>query len=285
MTGRSSRPELLSVHPCFTEGAGRRYGRMHIPCAPRCNLSCAFCGRGLDAGETWLPGRTESVVTPDRVREYVQERLAGHPEIRVLGIAGPGEPLFNPETLEVLKILGKDHPDMILCLGTNGFCLPEAAETLAELGVRTVTVTVNAARPETMLRLNDRILLTDGTALSGEDGAKELLSRQLEGIRRCADLDITVKVNTVLVPGINDSELMRIAEKVREAGASIQNLMPLQPAGRLKDHPAPSPAQLHQARRELEQILPQFRSCTQCRADACGLLTKQDIGTFPGCIK
>ena len=42
----------LSEHPCFSEAAHGQFGRLHIPCAPRCNFDCAFCGRGMDDGAT-----------------------------------------------------------------------------------------------------------------------------------------------------------------------------------------------------------------------------------------
>ena len=93
---------------------------------------------------------------------------------------------------------------------------------------------------------------------------------------------MTVKVNTVLVPGINDGELLGIARAVHERGAAIMNVMPLKPAGRLSGWPSPSAEALRSARDELSTILPQFRRCAQCRADACGLIGEGEPG---GCMK
>ena len=93
---------------------------------------------------------------------------------------------------------------------------------------------------------------------------------------------MTVKVNTVLVPGINDGELCGIARAVHERGAAIMNVMPLKPAGRLSGWPSPSAETLYSARDELSTILPQFRRCAQCRADACGLIGEGEAG---GCVK
>ncbi len=77
----------LSEHPCFSEAAHGQFGRLHIPCAPRCNFDCAFCGRGMDDGATRLPGRAMQIVRPDEAVDYVRKRLACHPEVRVLGVA------------------------------------------------------------------------------------------------------------------------------------------------------------------------------------------------------
>lgn len=273
----------LSAHPCFSNSAHGRYGRLHIPCAPKCNLNCAYCGRGVDAGDMQLPGRTMRIVRPEEAAEYVAERLAAYPEITVLGIAGPGEPLYNPETFQVLEILRRSFPQYALCIGCNGFFLPENAARLIDLGVKTITVTVNTLRPETGALLNLRILTGDGQTLEGLGGARLLIDRQLEGVERAAKLGAAVKVNTVYIPNVNDGEMADIARAVGERGAAIMNVMPLRPAGRLRAYPAPSPEALHAARRSLEAILPQFYCCTQCRADACGIPSRDDEAV--GCVK
>ena len=272
----------LSEHPCFSEAAHARFGRLHIPCAPRCNFDCAFCGRGMDDGATRLPGRAMQIVCPDEAVDYVRKRLACHPEVRVLGVAGPGEPLYNPETFEVLALLKQSFPDLGLCLGTNGFLLPENAARLRSLGVETLTVTVNALKPETGAQLNDHILDERGNRLTGIEAAQESIARQLRGIELSAREGMTVKVNTVLVPGLNDGELHGIACAVHERGAAIMNVMPLKPAGRLFGWPSPSAEALRSVRDELSTILPQFRRCAQCRADACGLIGEGEAG---GCVK
>ncbi len=272
----------LSEHPCFSEAAHARFGRLHIPCAPRCNFDCAFCGRGMDDGATRLPGRAMQIVRPDEAVDYVRKRLACHSEVRVLGVAGPGEPLYNPETFEVLALLKQSFPDLGLCLGTNGFLLPENAARLRSLGVETLTVTVNALKPETGARLNDHILDERGNRLTGIEAAQESIARQLRGIELSAREGMTVKVNTVLVPGLNDGELRGIACAVHERGAAIMNVMPLKPAGRLFGWPSPSAEALRSVRDELSTILPQFRRCAQCRADACGLIGEGEAG---GCVK
>lgn len=273
----------LAKHPCFSNHAHGRYGRMHIPCAPECNLNCAFCGRGVDGGEGQLPGRTMQIVRPEQVAEYVASRLEAHPEITVLGIAGPGEPLFNPETFRVLEILRREFPQYPLCLGTNGYFLPENAQRLRDLGVETVTVTVNTLRPEISAQLNPWVITENGQRLDGIEGGELLIHRQLEGIRRSAAAGMTVKVNTVYVPNVNDGEMRGIAAEVQGCGASIMNIMPLRPAGRSKRLPAPLPEEIHRVRQQLEEILPQFYCCTQCRADACGIPHREE--EISGCIK
>ena len=122
----------------------------------------------------------------------------------------------------------------------------------------------------------------------GELGAAFLVRRQLAGIRRAVAANLTVKVNTVLIPGVNfegagpggleagapragQSEIGLVARAVARAGASLHNIVPLIPLGVLADRPRPSCDELRRARREAASFLPQFHLCRQCRADAVGV--------------
>ncbi len=156
----------------------------------------------------------------------------------------------------------------MLCLGTNGYLLADKVNLLHELGVETITVTVNAVTPETILKINPGLWDETGQYCEGVPSAERLLFRQLDGICRAVALHITVKVNAVCVPGVNDGEMDRIAQKVRDCGVQIMNVMPLKPAGRLKHAMPPSPAEIHALRARLGTILPQMYHCVQCRADA-----------------
>ena len=63
--------------------------------------------------------------------------------LRVAGVAGPGEPLANPATLETLRLIHARFPRLLLCLSTNGLVLSDALPELLDCGVSTLTVTVN----------------------------------------------------------------------------------------------------------------------------------------------
>ena len=89
---------------------------------------------------------------------------------------------------------------------------------------------------------------------------------------------ITVKVNTVLVIGINDQHIEKIAKTVKEAGASIYNIIPLIPQHELKDYPAPTCAQIDGARLLAQKYIDVFRHCQRCRADAIGIPGEKDYG-------
>ena len=76
----------------------------------------------------------------------------------------------------------------------------------------------------------------------------------------------------VLIPGCNDEQIPLIAEKVSGLGAFVMNVMPVIPCGSLKDVVPPTPEYLERLRSSNEQTIPQFRHCSQCRADAFGLI-------------
>ena len=133
--------------PCFSGGAHRRFGRIHLPVAPRCNLQCAYCDRRYDCPNESRPGVTSSLLTPKDAVQRTALALAREPRIRVAGVAGPGEPLDNPETYETFRLLHRRFPALTLCVSTNGLLLPDRVEALTDCGVRTLTITINAVHP------------------------------------------------------------------------------------------------------------------------------------------
>lgn len=260
----------VSQHPCFSGEAHFQCGRIHLPVAPGCNIQCAYCDRKYDCPNESRPGITSVVLTPEEAVRRVGMALEKEPRIRVAAVAGPGEPLYSPVTLETMGLVRENFPDLFLCLSTNGLLLEENLEEIARLGISTLTVTLNTRRPETARKLYLRVS-SEGKNLPPDRGIPLLLAAQEAGIRKAAELGLAVKINTVLVPGINDGEIGEIAETVSRWGAVLMNILPLIPQAKLKDVPRPDPAMIHSARVEGEKFLPQFTHCRQCRADACGI--------------
>jgi MoaA/NifB/PqqE/SkfB family radical SAM enzyme len=195
-------------------------------------------------------------------------------KIDVAGIAGPGDALAEFDNArETFTLIREADSGVTFCLSTNGLLLPRHARDLAELGVSHVTVTVNAASPAEGRRVY-RHVRYDGKNYTGAEGAAILLENQYEGISRLAELGIVTKVNIVMLKGINDGIIPKIAAKVKEAGADMTNIMQLIPVrGAIFEHiPMVSNAELNEARKTCEAILPQMYHCRQCRADAAGTL-------------
>ncbi len=260
-------------HPCFG-GNHNKNGRIHLAVAPRCNIKCGYCTRRHDCANESRPGVTSKILTPRealaRVREVKESPVLG-PIIKVVGIAGPGDPLANEETFETFRLVGNEFPDLMLCMSTNGLLLPEKIDFLHNLGLHSLTVTLNTLDPEVGARIYGHILY-HGRRYTGVEAARILIANQLAGIERAARHGMTIKVNTVLIPGINDDQVPLIGSKVRELGAFVMNIMPLIPQADLAHIVPPSPEALETIRTANEKIIGQFKHCRQCRADAVGLI-------------
>ncbi|GHU49673.1 putative nitrogenase cofactor biosynthesis protein NifB [Clostridia bacterium] len=268
--------EIKNLHPCFNRINNK--GRMHLPVSPACNIMCEFCDRRIgDEGEEIRPGLSKTLISPEEAPDYVAEALRLCPEITVVGIAGPGDTLATDHAMRAFRAIGKRFPALIKCMSTNGLLLPEKIKEIVDVGVTTLTVTVNAVDPAILSRLN-RGILYEGRLYEGEAAALILIGKQLEGIKMAADAGLIVKVNTVLVPGINGSHIGAVARQVGRRGASIFNIIPLIPQNGLKDCQAPDCGEIDAARLEAEAHIPVFRHCEHCRADAVGLLGGKDVG-------
>lgn len=266
-------------HPCFG-GDHSKAGRIHLPVAPGCNIKCGFCERKFDCANESRPGVTSRVLTPDQSVERVRlvkrhMEKQGGAQLKVVGIAGPGDPLANPKTFETFKLVREAFPDMTLCLSTNGLALPESIEKILAYDVHSLTITINALTPETGAKVYEWIQV-GGHRLRGEEAAAYLLERQLEGLRLAAAAGMLVKINNVYIPGVNDHETLDLAVRVRQLGAGMMNIMPVIPVGMFKDIEPPSALTMDMVRNQAELILSQARHCKQCRADAAGVVG-QDI--------
>ncbi|WP_029320229.1 radical SAM protein [Butyrivibrio sp. AE3004] len=265
---------ILKEHPCFGP-CKKNKGRIHLPVAPGCNIECRFCDRKINEDEQ-RPGVTSAVLEPEEAAGFVELAIEKCPEITVVGIAGPGDTLATDRALKTFRLLRGKFPKLIRCMSTNGLLLDEKAEEVAEL-IDTLTVTVNAVDPEIQAQINNKIIY-HGKIYTGIEAAKILIRNQLSGIRKVAKAGTLVKVNTVLVPGINDKHIEEVAATVKAAGASIYNIIPLIPQNDMKDIAAPTCEELHRARQEAELYINVFRHCQHCRADAVGVPGVYDIG-------
>ena len=270
-------PETLEKthrHPCYSFGAHHKYARMHLPVAPKCNISCNYCNRKFDCVNESRPGVTSEILTPGSALDKFRtvKEIINH--LSVVGIAGPGDALANWEnTRESIKLIRQVDPDVVFCLSTNGLMLPDYAPEIVELGVNHVTVTLNSLNPEIGAKIY-RSVNYRGRKYQGAEGAAILLENQLKGIRCLTRHGVAVKINIVMIKNINDHHIPVIVKKVKEMGVFIANIMPLIPApgSAFENFPQTSMKDLNAMRDTCEMDLQQMRHCQQCRADAIGLL-------------
>ena len=263
---------LAHKHPCYSNEAHFRYARIHLPVAKLCNMQCNYCTRKFCANEN-RPGITTRIVEPHEVVEYIDSILSRvTAETTTIGIAGPGEPLYNDETFECLRIVNEKYPNVFRCVASNGLLVEEKLDELIECDVTHLTVTINAVNPVTASKIYAWIN-HNGRIYTGIEAGEVILERQFSGLVEASNAGILVKVNTVYIPGINDGEITDIARAV-SGHAYIMNIMPLIPLGRFSNMRKPTKQEIAAARMSASRYIRQFYHCIQCRADAYGV---------PGC--
>jgi nitrogen fixation protein NifB len=264
-----------ACHPCLDAEAHKTRARMHLPVAPACNIGCRFCTRSLGAAIA-RPGVAETLVRPDEAVGYVARAIELCPELAVVGVAGPGDALATSHALDALSRVSEAFPDLVVCLSTNGLRVADRIDEIDEAGVGSLTVTVNAVDPAILSGIVGWVV-TPGHKSEGEEAARILIDAQKRGIREARARGIVIKVNTVLVPGVNDRHIGEIARMVSALGASRYNVMPLIPNGDLAHVPAPDCREVEAARAAAAPHIEVFRHCRQCRADALGVVGGKDL--------
>jgi nitrogen fixation protein NifB len=268
----------LDKHPCFNPGACKDNGRVHLPVAPSCNMQCGYCNRDYDCVNESRPGVVSTILTPWQAIGYL-EKVSERVPVSVVGIAGPGDPFANPaETLETMELVRIKYPEMLLCVATNGLNLFPFIPDLEKLKVSHVTLTVNAVDPEVGQAMY-RWMRMGPRRYRGLEAAELLLANQKKSILELKKRGILVKVNTVVVPGLNDHHTGRIAETVAGWGADYMNCMAMIPVeGALfGDIREPDIKEMGDLRREAGQFVKQMSHCRRCRADAAGLLEEASV--------
>ncbi len=251
-------------HPCFDENAHFHVGRVHLPVAPKCNIKCRYCEAGICSDVVGVPGAALKIMPTSEVVSTVKNAIKTDPRNKIVAIAGPGDSLANDQTFETLTLVKNHFPELKTCLCTNGLLLPEKIHQLS--GLDYITVTINAFTPKTAKKIY-RYITLDGKKSKDFD---LLLRNQRSGVRLAREMGITVKINTVLIPKINEQEIEEIA-RCASPYAYIMNVMPLIPLGEFKGRKRPSCAQMDRARLAVSKHMRLLKCCKQCRADAIGV--------------
>ena len=189
---------------------GRTVRDLRISITDRCNLRCRYCMPA--EGMEWLPRQDLlSYEEIERLARVCVERF-GFDGIRITG----GEPTVRahlPVLVEKLAALGTD-----LSLTTNGATLRLLAADLRAAGLRRINISLDSLRPETFFAITRR----------------HALAQVLDGIDAAVDAGFSpVKVNCVLIRGVNDEEIVDFATFGRERGVTIRfiEFMPLDADG------------------------------------------------------
>ncbi|MDR1676825.1 MAG: radical SAM protein, partial [Deltaproteobacteria bacterium] len=271
---RNRRLEETAAHPCFNLTAAHNSSRLHLPVSPGCNISCNYCRRDTDCPNESRPGVSSSLLSPEEALERFKRVKKELGNLKVVGFAGPGESLNCPDLLlKTMELVRREDNHITLCLSTNGLMLPFYVTELHSLGLNHLTVTVNTLD----LKIGQKIYAWVnyfGERYQGQAASQILLANQLSGIAAAKGLGMTVKINTVLLSGINESQVANISKKMASLGADLANIMPHipVPGSVFENLSKPEPTALRDLRYAAGAYMPQMTHCRQCRADAAGLL-------------
>lgn len=271
--------EKIKDHPCFSRDAHRNYARLHLAVAPACNIQCNYCNRKYDCANESRPGVASHRLTPDQALRKTMAVASEVPQLSVVGIAGPGDACYDwDKTKATLIPIAREIPDIKLCVSTNGLALPDRVEELVDMNVGHVTITVNMVDPNIGTKIYPWIFY-QGRHYNGIEAAKILHERQMLGLEMLTERGILTKVNSVVIPGVNDEHLIEVNKWVKDRGALVHNIMPLISKAShgtfygLNGQRSAAPFELTALRDRLEGTTEVMRHCRHCRSDAIGLLS------------
>ncbi len=265
-------------HPCYSEEAHHYFARMHAAVAPACNIQCNYCNRKYDCSNESRPGVVSELLTPDQAVKKTLAVAAAIPQMSVLGIAGPGDPLANAaRTFATFRLLADKAPDIKLCVSTNGLTLPEHVDELSRHNIEHVTITINCVNADVGAKIYPWIFWKT-KRIRGRAAAAILIEQQQKGLEMLVARGILVKVNSVMIPGVNDEHLKEVSRIVQAKGAFLHNVMPLIAEAEhgtlygIMGQRSPTADELKQLQDACAGGMNMMRHCRQCRADAVGLL-------------
>jgi len=278
--------DKVKNHPCYSEQAHHHFARMHVAVAPACNIQCNYCNRKYDCANESRPGVVSEKLTPEQAARKVLAVASTIPQMTVLGVAGPGDPLANPgKTFKTFELVADTAPDIKLCLSTNGLTLPDHVDRIQAMNVDHVTITINMVDPEIGAKIYPWIFYNH-RRIEGIEASRILSERQLLGLEMLTARGILVKVNSVMIPGVNDKHLVEVNKAVKSRGAFLHNIMPLisEPEHGtvfgLTGQRGPTAQELKALQDACEGEMNMMRHCRQCRADAVGLLGEDRSAEF-----
>jgi GTP 3',8-cyclase len=179
---------------------GRPLRNLRLSVTDRCNLRCSYCMP--EEEYAWLP--RGDILTFEEVTRLIDVFAdLGVDKVRLTG----GEPLLRRDLSRLVKMIASEPRIRDLAITTNGILLAQEARALRDAGLHRVTVSLDTLRPERFLGLTRR----------------DSFHQVLEGIETVRAMDWPgLKLDTVVMRGVNDDELVDLLEFARKASAELR---------------------------------------------------------------
>jgi len=185
---------------CLTDVFERPLRNLRLSVTDRCNLRCQYCMPEEDYA--WLP-RGDLLTFEETVTLVDLFTELGVDKVRLTG----GEPLLRRDLPTLVRMLGRQPRLQDLALTTNGILLAEQASALYDAGLHRVTVSLDTLQPERFRELTRR----------------DAHARVLAGIEAVQRVGFTgLKLDTVVIRGVNDDELVALIEYGKHVGAEVR---------------------------------------------------------------
>ena len=190
----------------FQDGYGRVHDDLRVSVTDRCNLRCAYC---MPEEPIWF--ERDVMLTYEEIGRLV--RIAAGRGVRKIRLTG-GEPLVRRDLPELVAQLADVSGVDELSLTTNALLLAGQAAALRTAGLTRINVSLDTLDPARYARLTRR----------------DRLRQALEGVAAAAAVGLSpIKVNTVLLRGVNEDEVETLVEHARDQGWELRfiEFMPL----------------------------------------------------------
>ncbi|MGL2765472.1 GTP 3',8-cyclase MoaA [Helicobacter pylori] len=172
---------------------------IRVSVTKQCNFRCQYCmpTTPLDFFDD------EELLPLDNVLEFLKIAIdEGVKKIRITG----GEPLLRKGLDEFIAKLHAYNKEVALVLSTNGFLLKKMAKGLKDAGLSRVNVSLDSLKSDRVLKISQ----------------KDALKNALEGIEESLKVGLKLKLNTVVVKGVNDDEILELLEYAKNRGIQIR---------------------------------------------------------------
>ena len=189
---------------------GRIAKKLRVSVTDRCNMRCGYC---MPQNNTKWFDSTDVLSFEEIVRLSSVFANLGVEKIRITG----GEPLVRPSIENLIKSIAKIRHIKSIGLTTNGLLLLERVEALKSSGLNNVNISLDSFK-------EDRFKM-----MTGING----LGKVISSIQKAKDAGFDVKINTVVVRGWNDDEVVEFANFARRTGITVRfiEFMPLDGTG------------------------------------------------------
>ncbi len=197
---------MMNHRATIADEHGRSFRALRVSLTNACNFGCVYCVNGEDKGGINAPDATAAVpLTHTGLAEIVLalNRLLGLKAVRLTG----GEPTLYADLIPFIRTLTANGIDNIK-MTTNGFLLKQKAEELALAGVREINVSLDAVEPGIFAAIAKRTMLP----------------QVLEGIRAARDCGLKVKLNAVIMRGINEGQILPLLDYAVEGAMELRYL-------------------------------------------------------------